>query len=312
MAKDVAEQLLDEAVEGVDEYFDDDIEEETLEDVEEETLEEEEPEEEPEKEREEEEDEDDPLIPITYKNDNGEVLTENIRYSQLSDIYADYQKAHNIINQYYTYYQQTYPIIQNIQQSKILQSVLYYKGQGYTDEQVIQGLLANQSNAKTDVAEDELSLEESIEEKIAKELDKRIKPLETQNQQLLTQQYIETVTTENNKILNEVLKENNISSLTDAELRKMGDLLADMYPNVDLRFLKLTKTAAKALLNMVIQDRAKKAPTMAKITKKISKLPKVVASKTTTTAVKQKSKTPVVGKPLSREDRIRLKNELWT
>lgn len=311
MAKDFENEELENEME--DSYEEEEYESE--EEVYEGSDETDESEEEYEAESEEEEtevDEEDPEIPIVYYDDEGKRKSFQMKYSQIGELYKDYEKAHEIINQYNTYYSQTLPIINAVKDSQLLQTILYYKGQGYSDAQIQEWLKQVETN--TNQSSEPANFEEEIANIVARELDKRIKPLEQQTQTMQTTAYLEEVSKHNNKLLHEALQEAGLKSVEQTDLKRLGEFLADMYPGVDLRFLKLTKSSARALIQLLRHEKMKqskstKAPS---VVKKIAKLPKLIGGNNAKPSSSTSKGTKLdVDKPLKLEDRIRLKQSLW-
>lgn len=291
--------------ENTEEYEEEEMAEEEVEEFEEEEeYEESDVEESAEGETEEE----DPEIPIVYE-DGGEAIERNIKYSELASIVRDYDKIQKNLQEYNNYVQAVNPIVQTIQNSQILQSILYYKAQGYTEEQIKEGLVKLWQQEKSGAEEESYeTYEDELKAKIIKEIENRIKPIETRANTLALEKQIQETTQHNNLVLAEVLKEEGISELTQEQLQKMGTVLAEMFPNTDFRLLRLNKTIAKSLVKLV-KDESKPAKASKALAKGV-KLPKIIQTKGARNMPDKNLRG--TAKPItSLEERIKLKKELF-
>ncbi|MGC8978642.1 hypothetical protein [Caldisericum sp.] len=284
--------------------------EEELEEEEEEEVEEEAEEEEYESEEEEvASDEEDPLIPIVYEKD-GESIERELKYSELSEIVKNYDQYNQNLNQYAEYINAVSPIVETIKQSQLLQSILYYKAQGYSEDQIKEGLAKLWSQEITKEEPEYESYEEEIKAKLFKELENRLKPLESKAQSIILEKEVQQITEHNNQVLRDVLNEMGIETLTTEQLKQVGQHLSEMFPGQDFRLLRLNKTIAKALISLVAEPKIKQKKA-SEVSKKVAKLPKIISS---TKGVRTTPEKNLRGKdvlPMSLEDRIKLKKELF-
>lgn len=250
--------------------------------------------------------EEDPSIPIVYEVE-GKTVEKNIPYSQLANMVRDYENLNNTLRKYVEYVEAANPIIQTVQNSEILQSILYYKSQGYSEDQIKYGLakLWSQSGEQKEYA----SYEDELKDKLLKEIELRLKPLEQKTQYIETEKQIEAVSQHNNQILRETMNELGISELTPEQLREMGKNLAEMFPNTDFRLLRLNKTIAKALIQLVAGNKTTSKSKSVPASKSI-KLPKIIQQKGVKT-LPDKDLKGKEGRPMSLEERIKMKKELF-
>jgi small-conductance mechanosensitive channel len=288
MPEDMEEKELEEPLEEEEEY-------EGEEEPEEEEILEEEYDAEPEEIG----DEEDPDIPIVYDRD-GEEVQYKLKYSQLTERLKAYDEAAEQLKKYDEYVQAVYPIIETVRQSNLLQQILYYKAQGFTDEQIKEGLakLTSQEQPQKEYQ----SYEEELKDSLLSEIEKRIKPLEAKATQIETEKMLREVSEHNNQLFKEVLAKEGMGELSQEDIKKIGNYLAQIYPNTDLRFLKLTKPAVEALISLVKKEKVK-----IKGTPSISKLPKKIQS----VGKKPTSGLSEAKQPKTLEDRIRLKKQLF-
>lgn len=281
------EENLDEEIEETEEY------EEGTEELPEEEVEEQE------EVNEDFEQEEDPDIPIVYEK-NGEEVQYKLKYSELTERLKAYDEAQEQIKKYDEYVQAVYPIIETVKQSNLLQQILYYKAQGFTDEQIREGLtkLAEQNKEEKTYE----SYEEELKDTLLSEIEKRIKPLEAKATQIETEKMIKEISEHNNQLFREVLAKEGIAELSNEDIKKIGNYLVEIYPNTDLRFLKLTKPAVEALISLVKREKTK-----TKTAPNISKLPKKIQS----VGKKPTSGLSEVKQPKTLEDRINLKKQLF-
>jgi len=288
MPEDMEEKELEEPLEEEEEY-------EGEEEPEEEEILEEEYDAEPEEIGEEE----DPDIPIVYDR-NGEEVQYKLKYSQLTERLKAFDEAAEQIRRYDEYVQAVYPIVETVRQSNLLQQILYYKAQGFTDEQIKEGLakLASQELPQKEYQ----SYEEELKDTLLSEIEKRIKPIEAKATQIETEKMLREISEHNNQLFKEVLTREGIGELSQDDIKKIGNYLVQIYPNVDLRFLKLTKPAVEALISLVKKEKVK-----IKGTPNISKLPKKIQS----VGKKPTSGLSETKQPKTLEDRIKLKKQLF-
>lgn len=273
--------------------------------AEDEELEDESGEIEAEEEPDEEGSEEDPEIPIVYE-DEGKTIEKNVRYSELANMVKDYESLRQNIEQYNNYIRSVTPIVQTIQNSQLLQSILYYKAQGYSEEQIKEGLIKLWQQNPPQQTEEYESYEEELKAKLLKEIENRLKPIEAQTNTILLEKQVSEITQHNNRILSEVMKEEGIEQFSQKQLEKMGSLLAEMFPNTDFRLLRLNKTIAKSLVKLVQETE----PAPAKKVAKGIKLPKIVQAK----GIRNIPDKDLRGKEkpvTSLEERIKLKKELF-
>lgn len=243
-------------------------------------------------------------IEVEYRDASGKTVSRRLTKEELADLLSQHEQLASadkaeLIN----YVQQAEPIISIVRDSQLMKDILYYRAQGYTDEQIKEGLYKLWSDKKESGEQQTTEAPKEERDKLLEEIEKRIKPIEQTLATYQTSQFFQSLLQHNNEVLAQAMSESGVSDFTPEEYKKIAEALKDMYPGVDLRLLRLTPTAARAIVKLVLHDRLNSP-------RKQKGLPKIVEGGGVA--------KPSTGKNVSRtggyriEDRIRLKQELMT
>ncbi len=286
--------------EYAEEYYDDEMSEEP--ELEEDAYIDEAEEEEPEY-------TDEDFFEFEYEAEDGK-KTAKLNIDDLPKIYREYEEQKKVIEQLSV----VQPLVDTIKSSELLKNIFLYKNQGYSDEQIIEGLISYyKSREAQQIHQEAEEYKDDIQLKIEKELAKHVVPLqnEIKNYQYKTLQ--QETAEHNNTLLQDALTEVGLKpdEITKEDLTELGQMLRDLYPDADLTITKINKRTAKLLANYLAANKvSQEAKTTVRAVSKISKLPRKIAVKSAK-ARSSRTSSERLGGPLSLEERISLKDELF-
>lgn len=250
----------------------------------------------------EEESDDNPLIPIQYTDENGNLVTENIPYQDLGNIVLQAKRGFRDPDSE----QRTKAVWDMYNDSDIIKQVIYYRAQGYTEKQIRDGLpqlwAQSQDQAQLTTEDGEVDVQKLVKQQVDHELTPLRHKLQQTEQQILE----ERISTSNEKVLNAALSKHGMEAdkLNAQEVDALRKSLFDIYPNANLKQMMLTASQANVIVNDAFRNR-KSANRQGAAVKNIIKqtgAPRVLSAKTSRDTGSRVGQS-IDG--ISREDRAR-------
>lgn len=154
------------------------------------------------------------------------------------------------------------PLAQLVNDSQIIQTVMHYRNQGYSDEQIESAIARKVQQSSGEQAEGEDQPEfDSLEEQVAyiveKKLNEQIAPLKNEFQSTKAQQEEATVLQHNDNVFASALKDFDYdpTRMNNGQTKAMVNVMTKLYPNVDYRTHKFTKDQAEVIIEKSIGRR---------------------------------------------------------
>ncbi len=253
-------------------------------------------------------------VPILVE-ENGTIKKITVPYSDLVDKYMKSKEYERLVQQQNTFITSVAPLLKTLEQSNVLQQILYYKSQGYSDDDIIKGL--PQIWAQAQKENPSLPNFEEVEDKqqwIMAAINNQLKQILTPYEQELLrvkaelqnekyQKLYKEVEAHNNSYLEEELSRYGLSSgdLTSEDIKELRAAFEDVLGETkkaikDIKTLKLTKAQAKHIINEFLERVSKKTvgsrnKTTVKDMAGLAKAPKIASSTRASAPVKPSSKT---------------------
>lgn len=197
---------------------------------------------------------------------NKEIIAEN----DLSKIIKEHRDWSNDRDQVENF-RQIKPVIDKIKESQTLKQFIGYSSQGYTDEQIMDGLFLlrhpeykemfdnyskNKPAPEPEKMPEDMTVEEEIEWRVNKALQERLAPVqsqlktmtEQQARQQQQQQYATVYQNNDNLIMNAVQSELGGIEINATNAQMLQQTFAELYPNENIQTKPLTERQAKLLV----------------------------------------------------------------
>lgn len=156
------------------------------------------------------------------------------------------------------------PLVTAVEESPLMRQILHWRGQGYSEEQIKEGIAnivqqGKKSEGKGEGQEAEDTQEfDSIEDQVTylvekqttKLYDEHIKPIKEEYNSLKNTAAQQDVFSNNNNVLSGVLKKYgyNAEYMNDGQVKKMRRVMQDYYPGYDIMKHKLTTKQAELII----------------------------------------------------------------
>lgn len=177
--------------------------------------------------------------------------------------------------------QQSKALVDFVAGDPILARMTYMRANGYSQQDIlndIQQLMTNMNhNQNTDPYLDELDdHQRQIYLKVKEEESKRMQ-LEQQLASLQQERMVDTVANHNSKVFDDALAESGLDYTGNADIPKIQQAIAELYPHIDPRTTKFTKQQAKAILaNAGLRRRGSKTSAKIDQVNKAKMAPRVI------------------------------------
>ena len=224
-------------------------------------------------------DEDFPLY-IDYE-DNGKIVTEKVMFSELPDILKAQKQSSAVLSQF----ESVANVLKMWESDGFFKEINQYRKQGYTDEQIKEGMYKVMMGSKA--APEEKKEFASVEDEIQYRINQAMDPYKKQIEAQTRDQFAREIAAHNDTTLNKALVENgwDQTDITPKEIQRMNATLQDIYPGFDIRSTKMSSRQADILIKEALgkkeaertEDRKKsKEAARAKAIAKAAKAPKVL------------------------------------
>jgi len=251
-------------------------------------------------------------VEINWKTPEGKDYVKKMKYGELGRTIWESENRKDVDENMNKYVENTVPLVNTFNESTILQHILHYKGQGYSEDQIKEGLVklwGEELSSKNNYG----SYDDEIRDKAAKELEFRTKPLEAKLAKLEEERQIEQTQRHNNVVLQKALAGSGITrNLTEAETQRLVNNLATMYPGQDLRKKMFDDNLANILISATFKSEPIRKNSQVKAITKGTRIPRILSGKggirATSGTMKGKEKTENV----SMEERIQKKNSFFS
>jgi hypothetical protein len=315
MSKKEDPQDVEEEIDETEEELEDELDEDVDPDQDEETEEEGEEGEEDDVDDDGEEEDDNPIIPITHIDEEGEEFEREIPYKELGKIVYESERMKDYIGKTDTMLQGIAPLLDKIKESKIIQDVLYYLDLGHSESEIMNGLpqlwaKVVQQNKPPQFDTYDQEMEWRAEQK-AQQL---IKPIQTQMQKMQAAQRQKEVYLNNRSVLGNTLKELGWDdNLSDSQTNKVQAAISEILPGIDIINYSLSDKQAKAIIMTALgkkeTSKSNKASQKVQNLLKTAKIPRVLPSKSLKVSAKPKRERAIDA--VSETDMAKRKQELF-
>lgn len=272
-------------------------------------------------------DEDNPLIPITLTNEDGEEYVEEIPYADLAKIVkaskSGGQGQAGNIPEGSVEYQGAVTLLKEIQQNDLVKKILAYQSQGYSDDRIIAGLFQLNSQSKPEEPKEFATLADEVSYHVANALKQHIEPLKQDMTRQKWQAAKDYATRNNNAVMANAIKKFGFedADISEQHLSKMVGALKSLYPEDYVErlgytydTLPLTQEQAEGIVALAFggskkpQGKQQGSNNRAAATlSKMQQLPKIMPGKSSEKSAEQ---GPRQRDNVSRSERLKRINEL--
>lgn len=242
----------------------------------------------------EEEEPEEQVIKMQYTDANGDLVEEDVPISELKELIEKNRKGEDGGLQQVV--QQFQPYVDILRNSELMQQVAYYRGQGYTDEQIKEAIAISirEQSQEAETVPDFETDEERIKYLVQKEVEKitntKINPLQNQLKQQTEQRAMAEIYNHNDQVMaNALLTHNyNPTLMNQKQYAKLRETLKMDFPQFDLTKIKLTQKQADMIVREGLGYRQDKGLPMP------NKTTQAIQNRTTTTNVARQATAPRV------------------
>lgn len=200
---------------------------------------------------------DDPnLIPITYKDENGEDVEAYVTEEELSKLLdgnSGGEAKGDISQEMKRFVEQTAPLIDIYNSSEIMRNIHYYRQQGYSDEQIKRGLVQLWSEEIATSEQQQQQGMDTEDTNVHKLVEQKLMPVQKELQTLRYQQAVKDAYANNSAVLSSKLAEYGwTDKLDEKQIQAMADVLNTIYKDKDKYTLMLTEKDADIIVRATL------------------------------------------------------------
>lgn len=242
-------------------------------------------------EKDEKDDDDSDLIPIVYKDANGNEVQEDMDYDEVANIIGQFKNGDLDVGEYQKAIRSSAPLVRAFRDSKLIQDIYQYYLQGYSDDVIVKNapiFKGMSEQQEVDNADDDMSPEgvldkNSISQMVKEALQQELQPLQDQLKGVQQQKQMEESAANNINHLENALGryELSLDALNDTEKGLVLESIQDALPNVDINSYPLSQKQAYIIVKDAVdkinrkKQTGKKAKTVANMLRG-SKAPNVM------------------------------------
>lgn len=244
---------IDDEIEDEDDFDeeDDDIEDDDIEDEEDNNDDDDDDEDDNDINEEDLEDDDSNLVDISYVDDRGILQKEKIPYSELQAMYKFAKEAPGMIEQY----KLALKHLNNYEVDSLFSSINKYRSQGYTDDQILEGLTKLRQQGMRKQVEEPKEFDD-IQEAVKYHVEKAVKPYIEKQIRQEAESYARGNQSYNNDILRDAMEEYGWDYdrvlVTEAMIMDLKKVKDDIFPDFDFTQRKLNKAQARVLIGTAL------------------------------------------------------------
>lgn len=236
-------------------------------------------------------DDDDNLIPIVYKDANGNEVQEDMDYDEVANIIGQFKNGDFDVGEYQKAIRSSAPLVRAFRDSKLMQNIYQYYLQGYSDDIILKNApifkgMGNQQeveNTEDDISPEGVFDKNSISQMVKEALQQELQPLQDQLKEVQQQKYMEESAANSINHLENALGryELSLDALNDTEKGLVFESIQDALPNVDINSYPLSQKQAYIIVKDAVdkinrkKQTGKKAKTVANMLRS-SKAPNVM------------------------------------
>lgn len=158
-------------------------------------------------------------------------------------------------------------LMRHVSNSQLAQDVIYWKEKGYSDDQILAGMvkMASQNTPKAQMPQNEYDEQQpeqqiNIRQIIAEEIQKAVNPIGSKVQAMESQQYVNTVSNYNDNMLKQTLTKFGITeSLNEQDLGNMRIVLGTALGRLNIQKDYMTQAEAEILVEKALSHKMKKS-----------------------------------------------------
>lgn len=206
----------------------------------------------------------------------------SLKQSEIEDVLDKYVKGEMNADSDpdYAMYKQAKPVIDRVRQSDILRQFVAYSAQGYSDEEILNGMFylknpnvqqalqglgrQQQPQVPEEVPEFD-TIEEETQYYVRKAVEQHLAPVQQQlsallnkNQQQEHSATIQSIHSNNNAVLGQAMQKYGIEALSDDDTQIMRETLNGLFPNENLTEKRLTPVQAELLVQAALARQGKR------------------------------------------------------
>lgn len=204
---------------------------------------------------------------ITYEDEDGEEVTEKLTQEQIAEYISKAKTQDSAsLEEFVT---NVRPLIDRVSTSPLLQQVLKWQDDGYSEVQIMQGLanhVAQQTGVKQapqqepeddGMDESQRAFMNQLLKNVENVINNRLGPVQNKVAQTEKQRQEEAMMAYNEKVFEQALDKYYYKPdlLSEGQRRKLAKAIRDAFPNSDLRAIKLQPTTAEMIVGYALGPR---------------------------------------------------------
>lgn len=195
-----------------------------------------------------------PLIPIVYTSQDGKQYQREIAYDDLGRIVYEAEQRRELDEQTNKFMQTAVPLVNEVNDSQILQHILYYRSQGHSEEAIKAGLVKLWGDELAKNKKEYSSYDEEIRDTTLKEVEHRLKPMEKKLVEMEEQRQFQMAKDMNNAVLDKVMRTNNLDprNVTEAQYKELAFKLQKLNPGKKIHEILLDEVVADMLIKSTL------------------------------------------------------------
>lgn len=210
------------------------------------------------------------MFTFTVTDDNGDEVDREFSEDDLKKLVEKSQDFEEI-EQRAALADKLMPLVQLMDNSELMQNTLYYKQQGYTDEQIAEAIFKHYGVEEQDTTEQTKeydNIQDEIRDIVSQVMKERLGPVEKELNMTKEQQTLQATQSHNDMVFADALRSHDYdpSLMNKGQQKKIVKTINELYPNEDYSKYQFSKAQANHIINTALGRRkgAKKASSQAR------------------------------------------------